>query len=849
MQKHTSGADAAPVNVVLITLDNHMSAAVDDAREILSGELPNLRLSVHAATDWNDNPDKLQACKDDIAEGNIIVASMLFIEEHVKAIGPALAARRDHCDAMVCCMSTGEIMKNTSMGRFKMDGEQKGPMAFLKKLRGDASKKKGDSGRTAGERQLRMLKRLPKLLRFIPGTAQDLRNYFLALQYRIAASDVNIANLVRLLVDKYADGERRAYRGTVAVQAPVEYPEQGVYHPDIKGLVSADIKALPVNRNAKGTIGLLLLRSYILSGDTGHYNGVIRSLERRGFNVVPVFCAGLDMRGPIDAFLSGGATGTQIDALVSLTGFSLVGGPAYSDASAAAQTLAKLDVPYVAAYVTEFQTVERWEASDQGLLPIETTIMVAIPELDGATGSMVFGGRTDNADGTQPCVCARACGTCPTGRSCMVPHNERVEVLAGRLEKLVALRKTERAERKIALTIFNFPPNAGNMGTAAFLSVFESLHATMIKLKAEGYTIEVPEDAETLRDMVLNGNAAHYGALANVHALVSADDHVRNEKYLDEIEAAWGPAPGRIFTNGQSIFVLGRQFGNVLIAVQPGFGYEGDPMRLLFEKGFAPTHAFSAFYTYLKRTFRADAVLHFGTHGALEFMPGKQSGLSGSCWPDRLIGDLPNLYLYAANNPSEGSIAKRRSAATLVSYLTPPVTNAGLYKGLSELKSSLDRLRTLDAAQTSERQEAFELIQIQAGQLELNKTVSPEDPGTYVAALTAAMLELEYALIPHGLHVAGQSMSEAERREMITLMAGTDDGEAPSQEIIEAIVTFDQARIDAERAANEGQGRRDRPPGPRQRKSCRQPRAGWPDHRARRTLCRPVAQRRPDPHA
>jgi magnesium chelatase subunit H len=259
------------------------------------------------------------------------------------------------------------------------------------------------------------------------------------------------------------------------------------------------------------------------------------------------------------------------------------------------------------------------------------------------------------------------------------------------------------------------------MGTAAFLSVFESLHATMLRMKDEGYTIEVPEDAETLRDMVLNGNAAQYGALANVHALVSADDHVRNEKHLDEIEAQWGPAPGRIFTNGQSIFVLGRQFGNVLVAVQPGFGYEGDPMRLLFEKGFAPTHAFAAFYTYLKRTFRADAVLHFGTHGALEFMPGKQSGMSGKCWPDRLIGDLPNFYLYAANNPSEGTIAKRRSAATLVSYLTPPVTNAGLYKGLSELKSSLDRLRNLDAGQTEERQEAFDLIKIQADQLELNR--------------------------------------------------------------------------------------------------------------------------------
>tara|TARA_R110002020_G_scaffold36134_28_gene108731 strand:+ start:2434 stop:6192 length:3759 start_codon:yes stop_codon:yes gene_type:complete len=803
MQKHISGASSAPVNVVLITLDNHMTAAVDDARKMLSGDIPNLRLTVHAATDWNDHPDKLQACKDDIAKGNIIVASMLFIEEHVKAIGPDLAARRDQCDAMMCCMSAGEIMKNTTMGRFKMDGEQKGPLAILKKLRGDRSKTNKDTGRTAGERQMAMLKRLPKLLRFIPGTAQDVRNYFIAMQYRIAASDANIANLVRLLIDKYADGERRIYRGTVPAAAPVEYPDQGVYHPDIKGRVNASIGALPSKRDAKGTVGLLLLRSYILSGDTGHYDGVIRSLERRGFNVVPVFCSGLDMRGPVRQFLSGGKTGTTIDALLSLTGFSLVGGPAYSDAAAAAEVLSDLDVPYVAAHVTEFQSIERWEASDRGLMPIETTIMVAIPELDGATGTMVFGGRTENEQGDQACSCARKMGTCPKGRSCMSAHPERVEVLAGRIEKLVALRKSERAKRKVALTIFNFPPNAGNMGTAAFLSVFESLHATMLRMQEEGYTIEVPESPEALRDLVLNGNAASYGALANVHAMVSADDHVRNEKYLEEIEAAWGPAPGRIFTNGQSIFVLGRQFGNVLVAVQPGFGYEGDPMRLLFEKGFAPTHAFAAFYTYLKRTFRADAVLHFGTHGALEFMPGKQSGMSSKCWPDRLIGDLPNFYLYAANNPSEGTIAKRRSAATLVSYLTPPVTNAGLYKGLSELKSSLDRLRNLDASQETEYSETFELVVAQAEMLELLRGASTVDRAAYVNALNAAMLELEYALIPHGLHVAGRAMNEAERREMLTLIAEADDAETPAAEVIDAIVRSDQAAIKAARTGSE----------------------------------------------
>ncbi len=208
-------------------------------------------------------------------------------------------------------------------------------------------------------------------------------------------------------------------------------------------------------------------------------------------------------------------------------------------------------------------------------------------------------------------------------------------------------------------------------------------------MQREGYTVELPASVDALRERLLQGNAERWGALANVHARIPTDDHVRREPLpRSRSKPHWGPAPGKHQSDGACIQVLGERFGNVFVGVQPGFGYEGDPMRLLFEKGFAPTHAFSAFYRWLREDFGAHAVLHFGTHGALEFMPGKQTGLTAACWPDRLIGDLPNLYLYASNNPSEGTIAKRRAAATLISYLTPPVTQAGLYRGLVELKTT-----------------------------------------------------------------------------------------------------------------------------------------------------------------
>jgi magnesium chelatase subunit H len=186
-------------------------------------------------------------------------------------------------------------------------------------------------------------------------------------------------------------------------------------------------------------------------------------------------------------------------------------------------------------------------------------------------------------------------------------------------------------------------------------------------------------------------------------------------------------------------------------------------------------------------------VLHFGTHGSLEFMPGKQSGMSGNCWPDRLIGDLPNIYLYASNNPSEGAIAKRRSGATLVSYLTPPITQAGLYKGLKELKASLDRWRALEPL-APERAELAPLIQAQAAELDLVPSTPAWDLGeqpaldAHIQQLGNAMLELEYALIPSGLHAAGRAPSEAERIDMLLAIADASDGLQVPRQAIEALV-------------------------------------------------------------
>ncbi|MFZ8983384.1 MAG: magnesium chelatase subunit H [Steroidobacteraceae bacterium] len=770
-QKRTSAAESPVIRVVLITLDSHMASAAERAQHQLLRSMPGLRLALHAAAEWEDEAGALERCLDDIAAADIIVVNMMFLEDHIRAVLPALEARRGNCDAIVACMSAAEVVRLTRLGRFDMSSSQGGPLALLKKLRGNRER-----SATVGEQQLRMLKRIPKILRFVPGPAQDVRAYFLTMQYLFAGSDDNLVSLVKFLVDRYAGGARASLKGTLKAEAPADYPSTGLYHPRLKGRITENPAALPgPPGECRGTVGLLVMRSYLLAGNTAHYDAVIAALEARGLKVITSFATGLDARPAVERyFMRDGRS--AIDAMLSLTGFSLVGGPAYNDSGAAEEMLAQLDVPCLSAMAVEFQSLEQWQSSQRGLMPVESTIMVAIPELDGSTGAMVFGGRNPDASSSR-------------GRD-MMPDPERVEALADRMAKLVALRRSERAQRKVGIVLFNFPPNAGSAGTAAHLGVFASLLNLLRTMADEGYSVDVPEDEATLKAAILGGNSAKFGTTANVHHRIPASDHVRRERWLEEIEAQWGPAPGKQQSDGSSLLVLGERFGNVFVGLQPAFGYEGDPMQLLFDGNFAPTHAFSAFYRYLREDFGANVLLHFGTHGALEFMPGKQVGLSGRCWPDRLIGDLPNVYLYACNNPSEGAIARRRSLATLVSYLTPSVTEAGLYRGLLELKDTLEHWRTLEPDREAERSEAARLIQAQAVTLDLLDTTAEWDAtsGDAIEALRLRVLELEHTLIPCGLHVLGEAPAANERTDILLAMAADDDGEPLSRESVEALV-------------------------------------------------------------
>src|SRR5437763_572718 len=686
----------------------------------------------------------------DLAESEVVFVIHVTDGENAARLVPLLGRFETKHRAVVVINCMPELMRRTRMGKLRFGGasgdgadEEKAKAKEEGRGEGRARRLATSVGSWMGEQArarrggngsrhtqyLKLVERVPTLLRFVPGAGRlrDVKHYLYLFCYFLQPTPANIRSMLLYALKHYAGDERLS---VVKIPPPETVPAVGVYHPDAPNIFETfdAYRRWYERRSRRGqrpaltpsnTIGLLLMRTNVVSGTRGHYDGLIRAVEREGLAVLPVISTFMDNRDACARFFvkdEGGkmkdevktktaftssfilppSSFPRVSQIVSLTGFSFVGGPAMNDSEAAVEFLRELNVPLRSAVSLDVQTVEAWRESWTGLNPVQAGMQVAIPEIDGATEPFVYGGMT--ASGVEP-----------------VALEERCRRLARRLSRWNRLQTADRSEIKLALVVFCFPPNKGNIGTAADLDVFPSVHEILLKLRAEGYTVQVPSDAERLREMILGGNSERFGAVANVAYRMSVEEYLRLCPYASEIESEWGAAPGRINSFGRELLIQGVRLGNVFVAVQPTFGYEGDPVRLLMSRGGAPHHGFAALYTYLEKIFCADAVVHTGTHGALEFMPGKQAGLSSECWPDRLIGELPHVYIYSVNNPSEGSIARRRSYAGLASYFTPPVKDAGLYRELASLKEVLLAYRP--SAPASEREQLYAVIEEKAGAL------------------------------------------------------------------------------------------------------------------------------------
>ncbi|ESA36692.1 cobaltochelatase subunit [Leptolyngbya sp. Heron Island J] len=766
------------MKVVYVVLEPQYQSALSAAVKSINANNPHIAVEVsgYLIEELRDN-DNYEAFKQDVSEANVFVASLIFIEELAEKVVTAVQPYRDSLDVAVVFPSMPQVMRLNKMGSFSMAqlGQSKSAIGeFMKKRR----QKQGGSFEDA---MLKLLRTLPKVLKYLPvDKAQDARNFMLSFQYWLGGSPENLENFMLMLADRYMFGDKdiEGAPENMDYEEPVTYPDTGIWHPlapcmyeDIKEYLNwyGSRQDLPAShkREQAPCVGLVLQRTHLVTGDEAHYVSMVQELEYLGAQVIPVFAGGLDFSKPVEQFFYEPVSQEPIvDAVVSLTGFALVGGPARQDHPKAIESLQKLNRPYMVALPLVFQTTEEWENSDLGLHPIQVALQMAIPELDGAIDPIVVSGR----DGM-------------TGRA--ITLQDRVEIISKRALKWANLRRVERAHKKLAVTVFSFPPDKGNVGTAAYLNVFGSIYEAMVEMKEQGYTIEnMPESAEALMLEVINDAQAQYNSPElNIAYRMSVAEYEQLTPYSERLEENWGPPPGNLNTDGQNLLVYGKTYGNLFIGVQPTFGYEGDPMRLLFSRSASPHHGFAAYYTFLEKIWKADAVLHFGTHGSLEFMPGKQMGMSGQCYPDNLIGSTPNLYYYAANNPSEATIAKRRGYAETISYLTPPAENAGLYKGLKELSELIGSYQGL-----KEGGRAISIVNAiieKARQVNLDRDVvlpdvedsseiSKEDRDTLVGKIYIKLMEIESRLLPCGLHVIGKPPTAEEAVATLVNIAGLD---------------------------------------------------------------------------
>jgi len=625
------------------------------------------------------DPANVAAFKRDLADANVFVGSLIFVQELADVVAEAVKAERERLDAVVVFPSMPEVMRLNKLGSFTMAslGQSKSVISdFMKK-------KKAEDQSSFEEAMLKLLRTLPKVLKYLPGDkAKDAKTFMMSFQYWLGGSPENLRSMLLNLAKQYSG--REELDDALIIAEPVLLPDKGIWHPmapqvyetvdEYREWLDKEHAPFAGLEEDAPVVGLVVQKSHINTGDAGHYISLISELEARGARVVCIYSGGLDFSGPVrDYFFSSRGGKPAVDSVINLTGFALVGGPAAQDHPKAVKTLTELGVPYLCAVPLVFQSFQEWEASELGLHPVQVALQVSLPELDGAIEPIIYAGR----EGV-------------TGKS--VPLDDRVSMLASRALKWATLRAKENKDKHIAITIFSFPPDKGNVGTAAYLDVFGSICAVAKELDKRGYDLGSDFDPESvtpesLMDAVLHDKEARFDSpTLNVAYRMPVSEYYDLTPYAHELEENWGKAPGELNSDGQNLVIYGVKLGNVFIGVQPSFGYEGDPMRLLFSRSASPHHGFAAYYTYLERIFKADAVLHFGTHGSLEFMPGKQVGMAQDCYPDRLAGTIPNLYYYAANNPSEATIAKRRSYAATISYLTPPAENAGLYKGLKEVQ-------------------------------------------------------------------------------------------------------------------------------------------------------------------
>ncbi len=531
----------------------------------------------------------------------------------------------------------------------------------------------------------------------------------------------------------------------------------GIYHPDMPDGYTTDLAAYREQfcKPDRPVIGLLFYRDEWIWDDLAYPAAFIREAEQKGCNALAVFTnqmpdesLGMPSIRKVfnDFFTLNGET--VIDVLVSAMKFSHVG-----NGSLTADELEQLGVPVLTAY-TLLTTEEDWRKNPEGLNAVETSIAVALPEFDGAIHGVPIAGRN----------------VLPDGAIEYQPMPERMAAMVDKAIKWARLHRLKNEDKKIALIFHNYPPKNYNIGSASGMDSMESATRLLARMQADGYKIDfLPESAEEFIRIMTSHATNDLSLLTDKQAeecqKLSADEYAAffatlPEEARQKMTEQWGEAPGDIMLSDEgNILVPGTMNGNIFMTVQPARQYGMDPARAYHDPTIAPTHQYLAFYYWLREVFKADAVIHLGTHGNLEWLPGKATGLDRSSYSDIALGSLPNIYPYLMTISGEGVIAKRRSSACLIGYLPAPVAEAGAFDELAELEKMADEYSHFQKQDSEQAAELEKKIIELAHETKIDESVAYDEtkPFTdYLAELHEYIEELQDSEIHVGLHVLGQ---------------------------------------------------------------------------------------------
>ncbi len=573
------------------------------------------------------------------------------------------------------------------------------------------------------------------------------------------------------------------FSGGPPFKLPVETAWEGIYHPDFDSpfLTTADfLEFYPFK--GRPLVALLFSRSNWLSGNLQLERSIIRELEGRGIGALPVFyysikdkrLGNLSGEEVIGKYLTDGAGIPLVDAIIKLSVFFLgqtSGNMSESQADSGSRLLSRLGVPVFGPVISYYKDRESWLKDPRGLGP-QIAWSVALPEFEGVIEPVMIGATS---------------GISRPEEEMYEPVEDRVERLCSRIARWIGLRRKPNHEKRIAFILHNNPCASveATVGAGAHLDTLESVAHILQRMKKEGYAVDPPATGKALIDDILSRKAISEFRWTTTDEIVSKGGtlaQIDTEQYtgwFDELPAstrdrmigAWGHPPGEerdgvpaAMVHDGKILVTGVRYGNAVVCVQPkrgcaGARCDGQVCKILHDPDVPPPHQYIATYKWLSRDFKTDVIVHVGTHGNLEFLPGKGSGLSSGCFPDIGIDEMPHLYIYNADNPPEGTLAKRRSYGTLIDHMQTIMVRGELYGDLDEIERLLfeyDKAKEIEPAKAHTISHMIEQ-KLKEGNL-ISMVDAPEGaPFDAIARAThEALALLKNTYIPKGMHVFGK---------------------------------------------------------------------------------------------